>query len=252
VRQGRRLLLALALLLLAGAGLSRLGQPEGELVAEEVAQASSSAPALAPPLPLNWQLTASSQRALFQRLDQADQLWLPRVERLPGGGQRITYRRRLGEKPLTASALRQLIAHPPSYSREREAIRLLLEQLERSGVVLVVRQPKQKGAAGEWNPRRGELRLRPDVASKGTVNFTRVLNHEAIHVAQSCKGGSIHARPQLLGLSRSLNASGRRHLQQPLYAKASSEQRGLEEEAYANQEQLNLGWELLARHCRRR
>ena len=74
MRQGRRLLLALALLLLAGAGLSRLGQPEGEPVAEEVAQASSSAPALAPPLPLNWQLTASSQRALFQRLDQADHL----------------------------------------------------------------------------------------------------------------------------------------------------------------------------------
>ena len=244
MRQGRRLLLALALLLLAGAGLSRLGEPEGELVAEEVAQAGSSAPALAPPLPLNWQLTASSQRELFQRLDQADQLWLPRVERLPGGGQRITYRRRLGEKPLTASALRQLIAHPPSYSREREAISLLLEQLERSGVVLVVRQPKQKGAAGEWNPRRGELRLRPDVASKGTVNFTRVLNHEAIHVAQSCRGG------EPLGLSRQLDAAARRHLAEPLYAKASARVLALEAEAYANQERLSLGPQLLARYCR--
>ena len=119
-------------------------------------------------------------------------------------------------------------------------------------MVIVVRQPKREGAAGEWNPRRGELRLRPDVASKGTVNFARVLNHEAIHVAQSCKRGSFYARPRLLGLGRSLSASGRRSLQQPLYAKVSRKQRLLEEEAYANQEQLNLGWELLARHCRSR
>ena len=168
------------------------------------------------------------------------------------GGQRITYRRRAGEKPLSTAQLRQLIANPPSYRSERDAIGVLLQQLERSGVVIVVRQPKQQGAAGEWNPRRGELRLRPDVASKGTVNFARVLNHEAIHVAQSCKGGSLYARPRLLGLGRSLSASGQRSLQQPLYAKASREQRLLEEEAYANQEQLNLGWELLARHCRSR
>ncbi|UPM50710.1 hypothetical protein MY494_02665 [Synechococcus sp. A10-1-5-1] len=239
----------MAVLLLAGAGLSWL-QRDAKPLQEDVAQASSTDAEAPLALPLNWQLTASSQRPLFDWLDRADLLWRPRVERLPSGGQRITYRRRLGEKPLSTVQLRQLMAHPPSYRTEREAIALLLEQLERSGVVLVVRQPKQKGAAGEWNPRRGELRLRPDVASKGTVNFARVLNHEAIHVAQSCKGGSLYARPRLLGLSRSLSASGRRHLQQPLYAKASREQRLLEEEAYANQEQLNLGWELLARHCR--
>ena len=174
------------------------------------------------------------------------------MERLPGGGQRITYRRRVGEKPLSAAQLRQLIANTPSYRNERDTIGLLLQQLERSGVVIVVRQPKREGAAGEWNPRRGELRLRPDVASKGTVNFAPVLNHEAIHVAQSCKGGSLYARPRLLGLGRTLSASGRRSLQQPLYAKVSRKQRLLEEEAYANQEQLNLGWELLARHCRSR
>ncbi len=108
-------------------------------------------------------------------------------------------------------------------------------------MVLVVRQPKQKGAACEWNPRRGELRLRLDVAFKGTVNLARVQNHEVIHIAQSCKADSLYARPRLLGLSRSLNASGCRHLQQPLYARASREQRLLEEEAHANQEQLNLG-----------
>ena len=225
--RGRPLWLSLAVLLLAGAGLSWL-QRDGEAPQEAVPQASGGKTAVGLTLPLNWQLTASSERALFQRLDQADRLWRPRLERLPGGGQRITYRRRAGEKPLSTAQLRQLIANPPSYRSERDAIGMLLQQLERSGAVIVVRQPKQKGAAGEWNPRRGELRLRPDVASKGTVNFARVLNHEAIHVAQSCNGGSLYARPQLLGMGRSLSASGRRSLQQPLYAKASREQRLLE------------------------
>lgn len=49
-----------------------------------------------------------------------------------------------------------------------------------------------------------------------------------------------------------MDERSRRHLSEPLYAKASAEQRKLEEEAYANQANLNLGGQLLSQHCRSR
>ena len=66
------------MLLLVGAGLSWL-QRDADAPQEEVPHASGGETAAELTLPLNWQLTASSERALFQRLDQADRLWRPRL-----------------------------------------------------------------------------------------------------------------------------------------------------------------------------
>ena len=62
--RGRPLWLSLAVLLLAGAGLSWL-QRDGDAPQEEVPQASGGETATELILPLNWQLTAFSERALF-------------------------------------------------------------------------------------------------------------------------------------------------------------------------------------------
>lgn len=135
---------------------------------------------------------------------------------------------------------------------ERQAIRTLLQQLRLSGVRVVLGPPRQRGAAGEWEPRSAVLRIRPDVPGKGSHHFAVVLNHEAIHVAQSCRRGHLHAAPQPLGLSRQLDQRQRANLAAPIYAGLSSGQRRPEEEAYANQQHLSLGWQLLQAHCRRR
>jgi hypothetical protein len=94
------------------------------------------------------------------------------------------------------------------------------------------------------------LRIRPDIPSKGSREFARVLNHEAIHVAQSCRNGSLSAYPKLLGLSRQVQGAARRHLQEPLYRNSSALERALEEEAYANQDNLQLGVRLITAQCR--
>ena len=60
----------------------------------------------------------------------------------------------------------------------------------------------------------------------------------------------MHAQPKPLGLSRQLDPRARQQLAEPLYAKASARERVLEEEAYAGQDQLSLGIQLLAAHCR--
>jgi hypothetical protein len=90
------------------------------------------------------------------------------------------------------------------------------------------------------------------VPAKGSREFARVLNHEAIHVAQSCRGGSLRSRPLPLGLPQQLDAASQRHLADPIYAKASARERTLEAEAYANQDRLSLGLQLLQVHCRGR
>jgi hypothetical protein len=202
------------------------------------------------PLPEQTQLDGSTQAALLAQLQEADRQWLPRVERLPDGRNRYVYKRRAGEPALSLEQVKALLRNPPSFVREHGAIRQMLGSLERSGVVVLLEQPRKPGAAGEWNPRRAELRIRPDVPGKGSVEFARVLNHETIHVAQSCRGGGLRAQPMPLGLSRQLDARARQHLAEPLYAKASARERVLEEEAYAGQGQLSLGMQLLAAHCR--
>jgi hypothetical protein len=88
------------------------------------------------------------------------------------------------------------------------------------------------------------------VVAKGTVDFARVLNHEAIHVAQSCAAGGLRAVPRQLGLSQAVAPEFKVHLDDPLYAGVSDGERALEREAYANQGQLEMGATLVRTHCR--
>ena len=238
-------------LLLLGGGLISHWQEQRNGPVGSVLPAPEPAPGPSlRPLPEQTQLDGSTQAALLAQLQEADRQWLPRVERLPDGRNRYVYKRRAGEPALSLEQVKALLRNPPRFEREHGAIRQMLGSLERSGVVVLLEQPRKPGAAGEWNPRRAELRIRPDVPGKGSVEFARVLNHETIHVAQSCRGGGLRAQPKPLGLPRQLDARARQHLAEPLYAKASARERVLEEEAYAGQDQLNLGTQLLAAHCR--
>ena len=243
-------LLVAGVLLLGGGVISHWQEQRSAAVDAPVDPPLASPGPSPPPLPPQAQLDGSTQAALLAQLAEADRQWLPRVERLPDGGNRYVYKRRAGDPPLNLEQVKQLLRHPPRFDRERGAIAELLASLEARGVVVLLEQPRKRGAAGEWNPRRAELRIRPDVPGKGSVEFARVLNHESIHVAQSCRGGGLHAQPRPLGLPRQLDAQARRHLAEPLYAKVSARERILEEEAYAGQEQLSLGAQLLAGHCR--
>ena len=237
--------------LLLGGGLLSHWQGQQPPQADPVPAVSGGSVVPSPrSLPPQTLLDSSTQAALLAQLTAADREWLPRVERLPDGRNRYVYKRRAGEPALSLEQVKALLRNPPSFDREHGAIRQMLGSLERSGVVVLLEQPRKTGAAGEWNPRRAELRIRPDVPGKGSVEFARVLNHETIHVAQSCRGGGLRAQPKPLGLSRQLDARARQHLAEPLYAKASARERVLEEEAYAGQGQLSLGTQLLAAHCR--
>jgi hypothetical protein len=198
----------------------------------------------------NLELGPNNQALVLKTLRHNDQQWLPKLERMPDGTVRYSYKRRRGEPAKTLDQLKAMTKSPPRHEQEQRAIQRLLYELNRSGATLVIAPPKQASAAGEWNPRRGELRIRQSVVERGTVEFTKVLNHEAIHTAQSCAGGSIRSRPKPLGLSRDISRQAMRQLNKALYGEITTQQRILEEEAYANQSNLSIGGDLLVEHCR--
>jgi hypothetical protein len=190
------------------------------------------------------------QQHLFEQLASADRQWVPTAESLPDGGTRYLYRRRLGERELTISEIRDRIANPPSFHAERQSILELLETLQSAGVRLVIAEPRKSGAAGEWDHAVRTIRIEPIVLEKGTVEFAKVLNHEAIHVAQSCSAGRLRSRPAVLGLDSTLHPELEHQLRDPLYATASEEEQAMEREAYANQDRLGIGAELVRTQCR--
>lgn len=224
--------------------------------------------AVSEPLPPGPRPLALLQGDLMERLQRGDEAWRPRAVPLPGGGTRYLYKRRKGDPPLSLAQLRVLIANPPSFEAERRSIVNLLLLLDRLGTSVSLSPPMKQGAAAEWEARRRSLRIRPDIPDRGSVEFARVLNHEAIHVAQSCGAGSLSAKPRPLGLplpveSGSWSAStgmegspgiegessGFRQLQSPVYAYISPSTRQAEIEAYALQDRLGLGERLVRQHC---
>lgn len=189
------------------------------------------------------------QRGLLRKLAEGDARWTPRVEYLSDGGTRYIYRRRPGEPPLNLDQIRALIDLPPSYERERDAVVELLRALQDGGVQLDLIKPHKRAAAAEWDGASRTLRVDPVVVGHGSLDFARVLNHEAIHVAQSCFGGGLRAPPKLLGIDNALTPELARQLEQPTYAEATPAERALEAEAYANQNRLGVGAALVSRHC---
>lgn len=212
-----------------------------------LAQSSRRPPAASPPPPTQPPPVAADR--LLQQLALADRQWWPRAEPLPGGGTRYVYRRRPGDPALTLVQIKELMRDPPTFTQERQHIVDLRRALVGLGVRLELSQPRKPGAAAEWDPAARTVRIKPSVVAKGSAEFARVLNHEAIHVAQSCRGGGIGAAPQPLGLPQQMPAHLHAVLQDPTYARASASERALEREAYAHQDQLDLGLNLLSRQC---
>ncbi|MCP9927592.1 hypothetical protein [Cyanobium sp. CH-040] len=195
-------------------------------------------------------LEGIDEPTLMDQLARADAAWIPRAEPLPDGRTRYHYKRRSGDPQLSVAEIRSLMLNPPSFGQEREAIRELLADLVGVGVRIQLSQPLKRGAAGEWDPRERSLRIKPTVLQSGSAEFFQVLNHEAIHVAQSCSSGHLRASPRPLGLSEQVPSALQPVLNDPLYSQASLLERQLEREAYANQHRLGYGAELLRRHCR--
>jgi hypothetical protein len=188
-------------------------------------------------------------KAVLEQLALADRQWVPKAERLANGSTRFSYKRRAGEPSLSIEQIKDLMKNPPTFSTERQSISRLWQILDRAGVDIRLTRPRKDGAAGEWDPKVKTIRIQPDVLGKGSKVFAQVLNHEAIHVAQSCKRGSLKAFPEVIGLTSDLPRELEFVLEKPQYRNTSPQVKSLEREAFANQADLDLGPSLLQAYC---
>ena len=91
--------------------------------------------------------------------------------------------------------------------------------------------------------------LAPILLNAGSLTFARILNHEMIHIAQSCKGGSINSIPELLGINEKINKEKHILLSSKVYKNLSRYEISLEKEAYSYQDNLSAGKYLINKFC---
>ena len=194
-------------------------------------------------------LQPNFESLLFAQLEEGDRRRLPQLQRLPDGRLGLVYRRRPGDPPLSYAQLQSILRNPPRWERQKATIRGLLARFQQLGVRLEIGPIRKAQAAGEWLPRQGLVRIRPDIPLRGSQEFAKVLNHEAIHVAQSCRAGGVRRIPMLLGLQRPLLQQDQAALALPIYSSQPPMVQRLEAEAFGLQDDLSAGLGLLARHC---
>ena len=119
--------------------------------------------------------------------------------------------------------------------------------LERLGIEIVVGNPSIDGASAEWDAARRTVTISPATMQQGAGAVLQAMNHEAVHVAQSCKAGGVGTAGKTLGIGTSGAAA--QALQHEVYESVSREEKHLELEAYTLTNQTGAGINAAVEHC---
>ena len=195
-------------------------------------------------------LDKSFESTLFRHLSKGDEKLIPRKNFNEDGSVTYTYRRNKFSPKMSPDQLERLINSPIDYSKYKEYILKTLVKLRELQIkVIIPRRASDNSQAGYWMPEKKTINIEFEVIRGGTINFAKVLNHELIHVVQSCKSGSYKSKPKLIGLKTNLTKEHRYHLKSDIYKNFTDHERRLEIEAYSNQSKFKLGLFLLDKYC---
>jgi len=119
--------------------------------------------------------------------------------------------------------------------------------LERLGIEIVVGNPSIDGASAEWDAANRTMTISSATMQQGAGAVLQAMNHEAVHVAQSCKAGGVGKAGKALGIGTSGAAA--EALQHEVYESVSREEKQLELEAYTLTNQAGAGINAAVDHC---
>ena len=185
---------------------------------------------------------------ILYELRKSDKKNAPRLINHGNGKKTIIYKTNEFKKNIAKSELLNLIKNPKSFNDEQSFIKDSFEKLNKFGIKLNLIEDSEDIAA-KWYPSEKKLTINKNVIKLGSRIFAEVLNHEMIHIAQSCKAGSLQSYPSLIGLKVSLNIEKKYLLSKDIYKEITKLEKSLEDEAYTYQTDLKMGKFLIEKYC---
>ena len=167
-------------------------------------------------------------------MDRGDNKIRPQVIIDELGTKKYRYIATKGEKSRTREQVeRDAEEIEKIISTSRKRTKNLLKMLRDVGVTVAIGNPGKAGAAAVWSPRIQTIKISREKMEEGSQAVLRVLNHEGIHVAQSCKNGGINYKPIPLGLKLSPTEIYKTQIGSKIYERSSKKVKKLEKEAYS-------------------
>jgi len=187
-------------------------------------------------------------QSLLKNLLIADSELTPRLI-FKDGKQVYEYKKLPGDEDLIISDVEERILLGTDYFKtDREQIVILLRKINELGINNQLTNI-ESGALGTWTASKKEILLDFKVVKRGSRTFLDVLRHEAIHLAQSCYGGSKNSYPKRIGLPLEFSKDLEINLSHKLYKKNSEEVINLEREAFTYSKVKGAALKLLNKFC---
>ena len=184
-------------------------------------------------------------------MDKGDHKFKPEVMIDNLGNKRYKYKLKKGEQAKTPKQIEEYaIKMKMKITLHRETIKLLLKELRDIGVTVAIGDPRISDAAAVWNPKKQTIKISPIKMEQGSLAVLRVLNHEAIHVAQSCKNGGINYRVSPLGVDISPRKIYNNQIKSKIYSNASSDIKKAEKEAYSYEYSSQSAIYFINKYCK--
>ena len=186
---------------------------------------------------------------ILRILKRADKRNSPKMITNPDSSKSIIYKKSNFQKELSQKELIYLIKNPRNFYQEQNFVEESLKFLNHLGISVFLLELNDEKGSAYWLPEKQIIRIDSRTLNAGTLTFAKILNHEMIHVAQSCKGGSIKSFPKLIGLNEKLNEEKNYLLSSKVYKNLPKSQISLEKEAYSYQDNLSAGKYLINKFC---
>ena len=186
---------------------------------------------------------------ILRLLKKADKRNSPKIITNPDSSKSIIYKKSNFQKELSQKELIYLIKNPRNFYQEQKFVEEALKFLNQLGISVFLLELNDKKGSAYWLPEKKIIKIDRKSLNAGTLTFAKILNHEMIHVAQSCKGGSIKSFPKLIGLNEKLNEEKNYLLSSNVYRNLPKSQISIEKEAYSYQDNLAAGKYLINKFC---
>tara|TARA_Y100000991_G_C21883796_1_gene310626 strand:- start:53 stop:763 length:711 start_codon:yes stop_codon:yes gene_type:complete len=186
---------------------------------------------------------------LLLNLLEADKKLTPKIVYNRDGSSFYRYTKKPGEGDITLKDIKnRILLGSDFYEIDRENVRILLERINDLKINNRL-DHIDSGALGLWIPSNDLIVVDYKVIDMGSSIFLDILQHEVIHVAQSCFSSSRKNFPKRIGLPLEFSRDINLNLSHKVYSTNSEEVMYIEREAFTYSKIEGAAIKLLNKFC---